>query len=203
MCIKINTPFLKRGEIVMPSLNLNFIKSLKDDYKKFPCFVETGTFNGETIFEMEPYFSDLYTIEVSELYHKRTKSRYFGNKIDFIYGDSSKVFQDLLPSIEKNTIFFLDGHWSSGDTGKAEKDCPLYEEISHINNLFKGESIIIIDDFRLFGLGPKDGTLNEDWSDINKENILKILDKRITQTYHLDSVCAKDDRLIIHIDAKE
>jgi len=41
--------------------------------------------------------------------------------------------------------------------------------------------------------------LSEDWSEINKETLLNILDKRIVSVYHLDSYCAKDDRLIIHI----
>ena len=97
---------------------------------------------------------------------------------------------------------FLDGHWSGGDTGKSDKDCPLDEEITHINNLFQNEAIIIIDDFRLFGLDKSSGKLGEDWSKINKENLLNILKSRIDKVYHLDSECAKDDRLIIHINKK-
>jgi hypothetical protein len=112
------------------------------------------------------------------------------------------IFEILLPTIDNKCIFFLDGHWSSGDTGRGEKDCPLNEEITHINNLFEHEAIIIIDDFRLFGLDSSSGKLNEDWSDINKDKLLHILNSRITQVYHLDSVCAKDDRLIIHIKSK-
>ena len=93
---------------------------------------------------------------------------------------------------------FLDGHWSSGDTACSTKDCPLEEEITHINNLFKNEAIIIIDDFRLFGLDKSYGQ-NEDWSKINKDKLLDIIRLRINKVYHLDSNCAKDDRLIIHI----
>ena len=181
----------------MPSLNKDFLKSLQEDYTKYNCFIETGTYNGETTFALEPYFNKLYTIEFSEKYYNNTKNKYHGNKINFILGDSSIVFQTLLPTISDNCIFFLDGHWSSGDTGKSEKDCPLVEEITHINNLFQNEAIIIVDDFRLFGL-----RLNEDWSNINKEGLLEILKLRINKVYHLDSECAKNDRLIIHINAK-
>jgi hypothetical protein len=116
-------------------------------------------------------------------------------------GDSSVVFKSLLPTITDKCIFFLDGHWSSGNTGKSEKDCPLNEEITQINDLFKQEAIIVIDDFRLFGLSKKTG-LNEDWSDINKDTLLHILESRTNKVYHLDSECAKNDRLIIHIHAK-
>jgi hypothetical protein len=185
----------------MPSIDKLFLQSLQDDYTKYSLFIETGTMNGDTIFEVEPYFDKLYTIEFSEYYYNNTKNKYNGNKINFLLGDSSIVFNDLLPNINDKCIFFLDGHWSSGDTGHSEKDCPLNEEITHINNLFKHEAIIIIDDFRLFGLDKEFGC-NEDWSKINKDNLLNILQSRISKVYHLDSISAKDDRLIIHINAK-
>ena len=186
----------------MPSLNLSFLQDLQDDYKKYACFIETGTFNGDTTFALEPYFEKLHTVEFSETYYNKTKSKYKGNKINFILGDSSIVFGDLLPNITDKCIFFLDGHWSGADTGKSNKDCPLDEEITCINDLFQNEAIIIIDDYRLFGLCKSSGKLNEDWSKINKENLLNVLKTRINKVYHLDSVSDKDDRLIIHIDAK-
>jgi len=185
----------------MPSLNRDFLKSLAGDWTNFPCFIETGTFQGETIFAMEPLFSKLYTVELAEKFYNNTRLQYAGNKINFLLGDSSDVFKTLLPTIQDRTIFFLDGHWSSGDTGKGVKDCPLVEEITHINCLFRHEAIIIIDDFRLFGLDASSGKLNEDWSDIHKDSLLHILKDRITDVYHLDSYCAKDDRLVIHISA--
>jgi hypothetical protein len=138
----------------------------------------------------------LYTIEFSELYHYRTKSKYDGNKIQFILGDSSIVLADLLPTLLDKSIFFLDGHWSSGDTGRSEKDCPLIEEITHIHNLFRNEAIIIIDDYRLFGSGVK-----ENWSEISKTKILNIIGNRVTKVYHLDSELHTMDRFIIHIRA--
>jgi hypothetical protein len=185
----------------MPSLNIDFFASLKDDYNKFNTFIETGTLNGETIFALEPYFNKLYTIEISSKYYNKTKLRYRGDKINFILGDSSVIFKSLLNTIDTNTIFFLDGHWSSGDTGKGEKHCPLVEEITEINNNFKHEAIIIIDDYRLFGKSFKNFNMQEDWSDINKETLLRILDKRITNVYHLDSEHSNDDRLIVHINS--
>jgi len=178
----------------MPSIDIKFLNKLEDDYKKYNYFIETGTLNGDTIFGLEQYFNKLYTIEISEKYYNNTKNNYNGNKIEFILGDSSIIFNNLLPTIDNKSIFFLDGHWSSGDTGKGIKDCPLIEEITSINNLFIHEGIIIIDDFRLFGIKG-----DEDWSLINKEAILDILKSRINKVYHLDSNYAKNDRLIIHI----
>jgi len=187
----------------MPSLDVDFLINLQDDYKNYPCLVETGTGNGDTTLTIEHYFNKVYTIEVSEYYYQKTKDKYNGNKIDFILGDSSVVFEMLLPTIQDKTIFFLDGHWSGGNTGRAAKDCPLVEEIANIYELFTPEAIIIIDDFRLFGLDKSSGKLGEDWSQINKESLLSILGNRIQKVYHLDSSQAVDDRLIIHISEKK
>ena len=185
----------------MPSLNLNFLRLLHDDFSNYPLFIETGTNQGDTIFSMEPYFKNLITIELSEKYYTNTKNRYKGSKINFILGDSAVVFEKNLGAIEEDAIFFLDGHWSSGDTAKGPKDCPLVEEITHINNLYKNKAIIIVDDFRLFEKGPDKG-YNEDWNNIKKDTLLEILGKRLLKVYHLDSECAKDDRLIIHINSQ-
>ena len=185
----------------MPSLDITFLQDLKADYTQYTTFIETGTLNGDTTFALEPYFEKLYTIEFSETYYNNTKNRYNGDKINFLLGDSAIVFGNLLPNIKEKSIFFLDGHWSSGDTGHSEKDCPLVEEITHINNLFKNEAILIVDDFRLFGLDATSGKLGEDWSDISKEKLLNIVKLRVKDIYHLSSILDKDDRLIIHINA--
>lgn len=184
----------------MPGIDAKFLGSLNEDYKKFHTFIETGTHNGGTTFAVEPYFKQIYTIEISEAYHQRTKAKYKGHKVNFLLGDSSIVLKGLLPGVTTDSIFFLDGHWSSQDTGRGLKDCPLMEEIGHINTLFKHRAILIIDDYRLFGLSPTtSSTATEDWGDINKDAILQILSGRIEQVYHRDSSCARDDRLIIHI----
>jgi hypothetical protein len=181
----------------MPSIDKSFLEKLRDNYTEYKCFIETGTYTGDSIFNMERLFDRLYTIEISENLYKSTSSLYKGNKINFILGDSTKVFNYLLPLLNEKCIIFLDGHYSSGITGKGDKDCPLNEEIKLINEHFKHDAIIIIDDYRLFGTKK-----NEDWSEINKDNILSLLKDRVKDVYHLDSECSLDDRLIIHIHKK-
>jgi hypothetical protein len=185
----------------MPPIDKLFLELLQDDFTKYPCFIETGTYYGHTIFSVESLFDKLYTIEYSEKYHNNTKNNYKGDKINFILGDSGIVFESLLPTITNKCIFFLDGHFSGNDTGQSSKDCPLEEEIICINNLFQHDAIIIIDDFRLFGLN-KTSVCGEDWSKINKDTLINILENRIDKLYHLDSDYAKNDRLIIHIKSK-
>jgi hypothetical protein len=85
------------------------LKTLEDDYKNYPRFIETGTYHGDTILALEPYFSKLHTIEFSPKHYNFGNNKY--------NGDNSIVFETLLQHIDDNTIFFLDGHWSSGNTG--------------------------------------------------------------------------------------
>ena len=180
----------------MPSINKSFLEKLHVNFTRYPVFVETGTFQGETTFACEPYFEKVYTIEIDKYSFDRVSSRYSGSKIEFLLGDSSDVFPTILPKIKDPTIFFLDGHWSGGSTGKGRKDCPLLEEVSLINSLFSEEAIIIIDDYRLFGKSPRLQTGNEDWEDISKEKIVSLISSRIENIYYVYVI---DDRLILHI----
>jgi len=185
----------------MPSLSEDCLLKLKHDYKKYPVFVETGTYYGNTIFAVEPFFNTLHTIEIKQEFYDYVQSQYTGNKIKFYNGDSSIIFNSILPSIEENTIFFLDGHWSAGNTGKGQKDCPLIEEVTSIYTYFKKSAILIIDDYRLFGKGPNKHNEVCNWEDISKESILKCLGDRITSVYHIESELSSDDRLIIHLNS--
>ena len=183
----------------MPSIGLEFLKKLQTNYKEYPNFIETGTFMGETILYMEQYFSNLYTIELKKEFYENIKKNYKGNKINFYLGDSSYVLNEILPNISNKSIFFLDGHWSSGITAKGLKDCPLYEELTSIMSNHIDEAIIIIDDVRLFGMGPKKNNEICNWEDINIETILKITKPRLTNHYFLPSKVYKEDRMVLHI----
>jgi len=187
----------------MPNFNKNFftlIKNYSDDFfTKYPVFIETGTYNGWTTFAMEPYFKEIHTIEIKKEIYEETKSKYNGNKINFYLGDSSKLLTKICINVEEPSVFFLDGHWSAGDTGKGDKDCPLFEELTEIINHFKQTAIIIIDDFRLFGKGPSNNTEICNWENISKQGILDIVSDRLTDEYHLPSNLDEKDRLILHI----
>ena len=186
----------------MPHFNINFFNKLKyynnNFLNTYPIFIETGTYNGMTTFAMEPFFKEIHTIEIKEDIYKKTKLKYTGNKIKFYLGDSSVRLKEICENINDSAIFFLDGHWSAGDTGKGKKDCPLYEELENIMKYFKNSAIIIIDDFRLFGKGPSNNTEICNWEDISKDNVIKTVSDRLNDSYILDHT-AQDARLVLHI----
>jgi len=167
------------------------INDSKFTNKSFTTFIETGTFKGGTIDNIRNKFDDIHTIELSkELYDYNVHKFRDFEHIKVYFGDSSDIFPTLLRKINSRSVFFLDGHWSSGwqQTAQGEKDCPLVEEITSIKLDFKNDCIVIIDDFRLFGTKEY-----EDWSDINSEILIDILDDRVMNHY------VDNDRLIIEI----
>jgi len=72
----------------MPPLTLAHLCMLRDDYAKYPNFIETGTYHGETIMQMEPLFTRLYTVEIKPEFHQAAQAAYSGS-IEFWFGDSS------------------------------------------------------------------------------------------------------------------
>lgn len=168
---------------------------LAEDLNLFDTFIESGTLTGNTTFEMAKYFQKVHTIELSEYYYNEfEKSLNESHKnITSRLGDSSKVIPDILKSLttKSNCIFFLDGHWSSGDTAKGEKDCPLIEECVGIDKTYKAKKgIVIIDDYRLFGT-----KINEDWKEITQESILKSFNK-----FKIIKETVYDDKYILLIE---
>lgn len=185
----------------MPGLEINDLNNIQVDtlFELYPTFVETGTYLGETIMKMEPFFKRLYTVEIKQEFYLNAIKKYKGNKITFYYGDSSRELKNICEKIDNPTLFFLDGHWSAGNTGKGEKDCPLYEELHNIIKYCQPKCIIMIDDIRLFGKGPNIGNEICNWEAINVNTVLDIVKSRLDTYYFIDSKLSKNDRLILHL----
>lgn len=176
-------------KLTIEKLNI-IVEKLNEIHDEYTFFLETGTLVGETTLNVQPYFEKVYTIELSERYYNYFNDVKIQNNYDNIFnyfGDSSVVISKIIESLEKKdkVIFWLDGHWSSGDTAKGEKDCPLIEECKSIDLLYKSnKGIILIDDYRLFGTN-----IDQDWSSITTENILKCFNNfKIIQYFVYDDV---------------
>lgn len=119
--------------------------------KRYNCktFIETGTYKGDTINACKDFFDELFSIELGHDLFVTSKIRFSNiEKIHILEGNSG----DILPQITKKnspTLFWLDAHYSGGETAQGPEDSPIIKELDFIlENNFEG--CILIDDARCF-----------------------------------------------------
>ena len=162
----------------------------------FDNFIETGTYLGDTILSIYPYFKNNYTIEIKlSLYYKAVdalKNKKADN-VSCYLGDSAVLLKDILQKeVNDKSIFYLDAHYSGGQTGRGSKDTPLLEELMLINKYHNFDSIIIIDDFQDFGIKSKE----VNWEDITVDHVLDCFNAgKVTKSFSIKQ--EKNNRYII------
>ena len=133
-------------------------KLIKKYAKRFNCqtLVETGTCEGDTINRLKNNFSQIFSIELSEELYKRAKNRLAQYPhIHILLGDSANILPTILPKLNGDVIFWLDGHYSGGITAKAKLETPIIKELEAIFSDKKNSYCILVDDARLF-IGQND-----------------------------------------------
>lgn len=133
------------------------------------AFVETGTFKGDTVELVKNQFSEIYTIELSDEYFRKAQVRFADSKhINVVHGDSSRILATIAPKLQvQSVLYFLDAHWCEAkNTAGKMSQCPLLEEIRAIGRLNE-QSLIIIDDARLFLATPLQPHEIFQWPDFN------------------------------------
>jgi len=151
-------------------LPMHLVKVLQDKYE-IPFLVETGTASGQSSLEAFRFFDKIWTIE---LIPERPE---FPNKVGRIIsliGDSTTLLPNVISELLERkggkerqwVLFYLDAHYSDdvpNETGYPE--CPLLKEIECVAE-YGYESIIIIDDARLFLGQPPHPHNPEEWPSI-------------------------------------
>ena len=137
------------------SIDTSLIEALKQALP-LSVFVETGTFEGETIRRARPFFQSIYSVEVSEKYHATTARQFHGDASVRIHrGDSPEFLRKLRSSLNNSSVlYWLDAHWCVAQgSGGEHSQCPLLEELDAICCL-NDQSVILVDDARLFVCPP-------------------------------------------------
>ena len=159
-------------------------------FMKYSCpngqWIETGTYKGMTTKFLSQKFNMVHSIEPGKILFTDacvklncvTQNVFFedeknaihaaiseNKKIILYNGLSVAVMSLLLPKLRGDINFWLDGHYSGGNTFKADKECYVQEELLIIkNNLSNFTKVtILIDDVRCFLLPNK----FRDYPDIN------------------------------------
>ena len=142
-----------------------------------PCFVETGTHHGHGVISaIYRGCRDIHTIEIQEHLFQRNLSVFqnclsMGNykefeiktymrkdffsiilddalRINMYCGDSCEVLPKVLERIDTKATFWLDGHYSGGETGISEigGKFPVYKELeAFLDHDIKNHTIMIDD----------------------------------------------------------
>ena len=125
-------------------------------------FVESGTYYGDTVEAVKPWFEHVYSIELSRDLYEGAKKRFRSDRnVHLICGDSGEHIGALVKDIHQPALFWLDGHYSGGETARGERDTPIYEELAHILKAPDLGHVILIDDAHCFGNDPGYPTLDD------------------------------------------
>ena len=129
-------------------------------------FVETGTGIGEvvrSVCEIDETIN-VHTIEIiQEIYDKNKISYSYLDKVTWHLGSSSDCLPDIVPTLEGNTLFWMDAHFPGadfglagyGDEGDIDKRLPLKNELKIIlDKKDVTNDVFVIDDLRIYEDGP-------------------------------------------------
>jgi len=152
---------------------------------KFPeTFIETGTGKGQTLINLQACFRHLWSIELSLKRYTHVDSKlHFPFKVHLLFGDSVFWLDELLNNlqqVEGSAFFFLDAHYSGGDSAKGEYETPVLQELEILSTRTQND-MIVIDDYRNFGYkgrtgGSKHSPLHSiDWSEVTHESCCEAL----------------------------
>lgn len=116
-------------------------------------FVETGTFKGQTILNINSYFKELHSVDISEKAYNYAKERCEHlNNVHF-YNEDSPNFLKKIIQINESIWFFLDAHYFNYPDKKFQylisnkNEMPLIEELKTLKNR-QFDDLIIIDDYK-------------------------------------------------------
>jgi hypothetical protein len=123
--------------------------------------VETGTGSGISLrYAREHPFDAIYSIEIIPEQMEKLRPQFADDpRIHLILGESTTVLRDLLPTLNANTIFWLDAHMPGADLGMARYNqnwnvtvaFPLQRELEMIRDMRTGfRDVILIDDLRIY-----------------------------------------------------
>lgn len=142
-------------------------------------FVEGGTYRGGTAKKMSEFFKKVYTIEKSDVMYDIAKENLKDiSNVTMLKGDTREHLTQILDSND-NIIFWLDAHWSGGDTYGEEDECPLVEELNIIFKYPKNY-VILIDDARLFLAPPPHPHKFQNWPSLKEIMDVLPMNKEIT-----------------------
>ena len=122
-------------------------------------FIETGTYSGETASNVAPFFRQVHTVELSQILYEKAKEKLSSlANITVYHGNSAELFKSIIPICKGTVLFWLDAHYSGGNTAYSNSDpgssnavTAIREELKAIAQSGLTNCLILVDDIRGFG----------------------------------------------------
>lgn len=134
-----------------PPIKRNVLREYLKAYN-LKHFIETGTHLGDTLAEVSHDASIQATsVELDKSYFSAAKQRFASYpNVTLLQGDSGVVMPEIVEQLNSPALFWLDGHYSGGNTGKGDLETPVSVELEAVlQSSIKGH-VILIDDARCF-----------------------------------------------------
>jgi hypothetical protein len=116
-------------------------------------WVETGTYLGSTTKKLQKMSARVISVEPQPEFYAYNLNKFRNaSNVELHHGTSENVFPDLIPTLSGNLNFWLDGHFSGGNTFKGDSDTPILKELKLISqNLDRFNDVtVFVDDVRCF-----------------------------------------------------
>jgi hypothetical protein len=162
----------------MPQLTPDYLKK----YAKKYAFVETGTYEGDTVETAIKFgFTRIDSTELMLEFCIKARERFKGQRgVTIWHGDSPDMLRHIVPTLYSPSTFWLDAHAVfTFDIPGSQKygKCPLLYELDAIAQSPLNTHTIFIDDVRLFN------TIG--WDFLKKETVIDKL-YSINPKYKID-----------------
>lgn len=151
----------------------DLVEFLANEYS-LSTFVEGGTYKGNTARYASQIFKNVHTIEASPIMYKIASDNLNNYKnVNVLLGDTRNNLRKIIEN-SNHILYWLDSHWSGGNTYGKDDECPLIEELKIIFGK-KHSFVILIDDARLFTSPPPIPHKIEGWPTIDE--VLSVIPK--------------------------
>jgi len=131
-------------------------------------FVETGTFQGDSLRWASQNFERVWTIEISPQYQAEAKTKVGPlPNVQFVLGDSAAELGRICATLSAPALFWLDAHAGAGFFG-TDDNCPLLAELDACLVKARAEHCILVDDARAFVAPPPPPFDHRKWPSLDQ-----------------------------------
>ncbi len=132
-------------------LNPDFVRELADCFG-LTCFIETGTYRGDTLSAVRSDFARCISIELDPPTHAEALRRFAGHpNITLLNGDSAAMLAKAMRMRrDRPALIWLDAHFSGPGTGRGSENTPIIAEVETILANANPHDVVLVDDLRCF-----------------------------------------------------